>query len=242
LPPLSFNTVDAQLLSATAAALASAADDTNVSSSNRSEAALATATQVLAGAIESPVELRRGSLNWRGQRFALGRHVRALQLAAVALVLAVSLALFVRSRHSVALADQLASQETTVYQQLFPNKPVPSGIRSRLESALTQLKGVRGDASNLTKTAPVLPVLAPLLAALPTEMRFRILELRIEDGQLYLDGEAREHGDAVTIAALLRKSGFDVAAPRSQRLEGQKVSFRITGRFVGTEKAQGTST
>jgi hypothetical protein len=209
----------------------------DATSLDRAAAAFESAARILAGEAESPVELRQSALGSRDRRFAIRGHVRALQFSVAALMVAAAVALFIRAhRYNVRAAD-LAAQEIGVYQELFPNRQVPAGIRSRLESELSQVKGMRGETKDLPKTNPVLPVLRPLLAALPADVRFRILELRIEDGQLYIDGEAREHGDAVTIAGLLRRNGFAVAAPRSQRLEGKKVSFRITGRFTGPDSS-----
>jgi type II secretory pathway component PulL len=224
--------LDDQALAATSQIGFARSGSDDAVSLDRAEAAFEFAARMLGGSAESPIELRQSALGSRDRRFAVRGHVRALQFSAAALAIAVVLALVIRAhRYNVQAAD-LAADEIHVYQELFPNRQIPAGIRSRLESELSQLKGVRGETKDVPKTAPVLPVLRPLLAALPPDVRFRILELRIEDGQIYLDGEAREHGDAVAIAGLLRKNGFDVAAPRSQRLEGKKVSFRITGHFV----------
>jgi hypothetical protein len=73
-----------------------------------------------------------------------------------------------------------------------------------------------------------------MLAALPSDRRFRLLEIRIEDGRLYLDGEVREHSDAEALSQLLRSQGIDVPAPRTQRLDDRRVSLRITGTLAPT--------
>ena len=53
----------------------------------------------------------------------------------------------------------------------------------------------------------------------PDDARFRVLELRVENGQLYMQGQARTHTDAGAVAASLRRAGtLEVAAPRTEQL------------------------
>jgi hypothetical protein len=59
-----------------------------------------------------------------------------------------------------------------------------------------------------------------------------LLEVRIENGQLYLVGQVRGHGDADRIAEGLRAAGLEVASPNSHRLEKEGVEFRISARLV----------
>ena len=198
---------------------------------SRADAAFETAQRILSGAEESPIELRRGTVGTGDRGFAVRRHLWAMKAAAALLLVAVSVALLLRAHRYTILAEDLAAEQATVYQQVFPNKRVPVGIRSRLESELTQLHGVRGETGEVAETIPALLPLKRLLEALPADRRFRLAEMRIEEGRLYLDGEVREHSDAEAIAELLREQGFNVASPRTHRVDGRTVSFRITGQY-----------
>jgi hypothetical protein len=126
-------------------------------------------------------------------------------------------------------AALLTAGQVEVFREIFPNTKVPVGIKSRLESELAKLKGLQGDDSSLPAAVSAVTMLHEMLAALPTDRRFQLLEIRIEEGRLYLDGEVIAHGDAEAIAQRLRAGGFEVAPPRTQRLDEKRVSLRITG-------------
>jgi hypothetical protein len=75
-------------------------------------------------------------------------------------------------------------------------------------------------------------LLHSLLGALPKNLRYRAVEVRLERETLYLDGQSRSHGDAEAIAtALGSNTPFQVDPPKSvQRPEGG-VNFTINGRL-----------
>jgi hypothetical protein len=56
-----------------------------------------------------------------------------------------------------------------------------------------------------------------------------VLELRLDGGRLYLDGQVRHHTDADRIAAGLRqRGGLTVDPPRTQNLRDAGVGFTLT--------------
>lgn len=119
---------------------------------------------------------------------------------------------------------------------MFPNFPIPVGVKARLESELTKLKGLQGAEATPDSTVSAISLLQGLLAALPSDRRFLIHEVRIEEGRLYLDSEVREHSDAEIIAQRLRTGGLEVASPRTQRLDDKRVSLRLTGTATDSNK------
>jgi hypothetical protein len=66
------------------------------------------------------------------------------------------------------------------------------------------------------------------LAALPTDVRFRLLEIRFDEEQAYLAGEVRRHGDVDRLASALRAHGFEVASPRTEQLAEEGVGFALS--------------
>ena len=64
------------------------------------------------------------------------------------------------------------------------------------------------------------PALRDLLAGLPADLRFRVLEVRLDGSSFALDGQVRSHGDADAIAASLRAGGFWVDPPSTEQLSG----------------------
>jgi type II secretory pathway component PulL len=148
------------------------------------------------------------------------------------LLLTITVTFLYRGYRADREADQVASQQAEVFRSVFPNAKVPVGIAGRLKSELAKLKGLRGDGEMLPDNVAATMVLHRLLSALPTDRRFRFLEIRIEAGRLYLDGEVCEHGDAEAIAQRLRGEGFQVIPPKTQRLDGERVTLRISGHLA----------
>jgi hypothetical protein len=126
---------------------------------------------------------------------------------------------------------------------------VPADVRSRLDSEVRALRGLAGgDPSARPPDAPGLVALRDLLAGLPADVRFRVLEARLDGAKFTLEGQANTHGDADAIATALRQGGpdgngrrFVVDPPRTEQLPAagdgggpQAVSFTITGSFAPT--------
>ena len=135
-------------------------------------------------------------------------------------------------------ADALAAKQAELFKHVFPDTKVPVGVKRRLESELAKLKGLEGGDTPLPSTASALTMLHDVLDAMPADRRFEVLEIQIEQDRLYLDGEVREHGDAELMAQRLRAKGFEVASPRTQRLDDKRVSLRISGTRLTVAKAE----
>lgn len=131
------------------------------------------------------------------------------------------------------VVGRLAGQQQQVFRELLPNQRTPVDVRSRLESEARRMRAVSGNSSELPQTPSSLNMLHATLSRLPDYLRYRVLEIRIEGDQLYLEGEARAHSAADTVAASLRKQqGFEVEPPRTERMNNQSVSFAVHGRFA----------
>jgi type II secretory pathway component PulL len=195
---------------------------------------------VLGGRRESPIELRRDQLAPLDRHRSIRRELRVLQVSVLALMVVLGLALGFQAQRSEALRAEYEGQEAALFQELFPKQKVPVALCTRLESELARLKGIRGESTDLPQLTPYVAVLERLSQALPDGLRFRLLEVRIENGQLYLVGQVRGHGDADRIAESLRAAGLEVASPNSHRLEKEGVEFRISARLVPPASQQPT--
>ena len=233
-------------------------------------AALTDITSATAGADASMMAARvlaRRSEPWVNLRHGLGRHDRLrplrgpLQYAAAAVLLCLisaCAAMFWRAARYDRLATRYAGEQREIFRQTFPNQSEPPDVRSRLDSEERALRGLSGDSSATPPPpAPGVVGLRDLLARLPEDVRFRMLELRLDGSSFVLDGQVRSHGDADAIAAALRANGgFTVDPPRTEQLSGpsdgagpgegsatpavadKAVAFTLTG----TIKADGTAT
>ncbi|MEM6257193.1 MAG: hypothetical protein AAGI37_02625 [Planctomycetota bacterium] len=107
-----------------------------------------------------------------------------------------------------------------------PNQP-----QRRLQAKLKQLRGesglAGGDALDAS-SAPTLVLLHDLLEALPSDQRYAITDLRIEQGELRMTGYERTHGEADQIANTMRGSSlFVVEPPSTDNLREGGVRFAL---------------
>ena len=196
----------------------------------------ATAEHVIRGEIEAPIELKRDAFGRVRADAALRRYTTAFCVAVSVMVIAIAGALLWRGQLASREAERVMLREADTFRRIFPNTKVPIGIRGRLESELVKLNGLQGGDESLPNAVSAIRVLYSLLTALPTDRRFRLLEIRIEEGRLHLDAEVRDHGDAEVIAQRLRGNGFQVASPRTQRVDDKRVALRISGTMTKSLK------
>jgi hypothetical protein len=194
-------------------------------------AALTTSTEILKGRSTAPIELLREPLPIQDAKRSTRRHLRALQSTLLLCLASAAAALFGQTRQFNSLAEQAHERQLVVFQKLFPNQRVPIAVSSRLEGELARLKGLRGQRTDLPVSITALAGLERLLKALPSDLRLRILEVRMEREQVYVVGQVRSHGDADRIATALRGVKLDVASPSTHRLDKEGVEFRISAKL-----------
>lgn len=87
-----------------------------------------------------------------------------------------------------------------------------------------------GTASDLPVRPSAIGLLRDVLTALPVESRYRVRELRLGEGRIYIEGDARSHGEADAVAAALRQNpGFQIDAPQTDQAADKTVNFAING-------------
>lgn len=141
-----------------------------------------------------------------------------------------------RSQFTDRLA-QVRAQQEAVYQQVFPGSVMPqspamrlASERIRLERATRQKRSTHpADIAPQDRLAP-LTVLRHAAAFIPDDVRINLTELTIDEHQLSLRGQTRDHRDAERISeALHRIDGLAVRPPRTSRLDAGGVEFAIRG-------------
>ena len=190
--------------------------------------ALKAAGEILAGRLSPWFDLRpaRGMLASRSLR-------RPLMSAAVtmALCLMCSIGAMTWRGHRYALLGAAAAErKQQIFQGLFPGRPVPLGVESRLRSALRQLQGGGGPADSVRLGPDAMAALLEVLTRLPVEPRSRITELELSPTRVQVVGEVRSHVDADLIASSLRRSlviRFD--DPQTQQTPHGSVQLSLSG-------------
>jgi hypothetical protein len=163
---------------------------------------------------------------------------RAILMLMVFLVVA-SLSLLWRGwRYDQMSRRQQAVQES-LFREIFAGQAVPVSIRLRLESQDKKLSELAGALTESDKQLSSFTLLYETLRRLPPAGKYRLVELRLSDNQLYLEGQARSHAEAEAIAGDLKKqNGFEVEPPHSEQ-SGSGVSFSIAGSWPQASPAAG---
>jgi hypothetical protein len=204
----------------------------NVSSSSMLELAPLAMVRLVEGKDESLVELNRPPLtSIDGAQPLRSRAEGLITLSFGVLLTCLTLCFWIRAAQYDRNANALQRQQESIFVELFPSQQLPQGIRMRLESEYRKLAGVTGQLQGMPRIASALGTLHQALTSLPTDLRFRVLEIRVEPDSVYMEGEVRQHADADQIATRLRSAGFDVTPPHTERLAEQGVAYTINGRL-----------
>jgi len=123
--------------------------------------------------------------------------------------------------------DELRAQQAAVHAAVFPGLAVPPDIAGRLRSEHQRLAGISGSSGNVPARPSALETLRHVMAALPADLRLRIVDLRIGPAEAFIEGQARTHVDAETFAQTLRHAGLDAQPPRSETRSGEGVAFSM---------------
>ncbi len=120
-----------------------------------------------------------------------------------------------------------------IYAQAFGTKKAPVGAAARVASKRIQLVGLTQSGRNENdgqelSDMPALDALRDVVAALPEDVRIKLLKTRIETRQLTLRGQTARHRDAERIAeAVGSVQGLTSRPPRTSRLKSGGVEFSI---------------
>ena len=182
-------------------------------------AALAT-REILSGNRVPLFELRRGVLADSNPFRPVAKLVMATVISVAACLAIIAGLMFWKAQQYEQLTKNYQRDQEQVFRQLFPDQPIPIGIRSRLQSEKARIVGLKGD--NLLES---------FLNGIPTGLRFRVVEILIEGSRITIDGEVRTHSDASRLASELKRAGFQVQSPRTVQLSGGTVSLRLTAGF-----------
>lgn len=208
----------------------------DVESRSPQQASMAAGAAILAGRQEPWIELFRGELGTYDPYRSIRTTLRILAVASACLLLALSLAAWLRAGKYETLARNYQEEQERVFRRVLPKARVPIGIRSRLESEYRTLAGITGQMEGVPRLDSAAVLLWDALAALPEDLRFRVLEARAEPNRLYLDAEVRQHGDADLLATALRKRGLEVPEPRTEQLGDKGVSLVLSATRLAPEE------
>ncbi len=200
------------------------------------------ATDVLLRGRRPWIELRRDQIGQYDPYKPVRGSMQFLLVAALLLLASVTYAVWTLGDKYQAATLSLEDQKRELFRELFPGTRVPTGVRSRLQSERRRLSGVSGADEEPADLVSVTETLANALACLPTDLRYRLLEIDVEQGAVSLDGEARQHGDIAPIVNSLQENGFDVEPAQTEQLADDGVGFTLHVSVRATDAAEKQTT
>lgn len=203
------------------------------------ESAAHTAARILDESEPAPCNLLRDALAPGSRWDRLRTPIRYAAAAAMVFLATASALMLHRANQYDAMAHGDQAAQVTVFTQTLPETRVPSDPLGRLRVEHRKKVGLSratgngsGDHSGgvldrLVRSS-ALHDLSRLLESLPTDRRYRVLEIQIEPDRVHIDGQARELADPDAIAQAIRNGGFTVNPPHTERLPQRGVSFVLS--------------
>lgn len=147
--------------------------------------------------------------------------------------LAVAAALGWRTERFVQSTLRLQQEQQTLFQRAFPDQQVPAAVHKRFRSEYAKVIGSRATNQDvLPRPVSAIPILEKMLDCLPQDVPFSLVELRIENGDFYVDLELDEHSQAAKIAESFEQAGLLVSPPKTE-VSGSHVRALLRGSAEG---------
>ena len=191
------------------------------------------AEQVLAGSLAPWIDLRCDAMATQDRCRMFRRPLNTALAAAAVLAVCLTVGLAWQAhRYTLATADLQGRQEA-IYRRLYPGSPMPQGVHARLQSEALRLRAISGQSADLPRQGSALLTIYDVLRRLPTDVRYRILDMRFGPTEFVLEGQSKSHGDADAIATgLRRQNGFVVEPTRTEQLSTGQIAFTIAGKTL----------
>jgi len=183
------------------------------------------------------VNLARGALASADPLGRLRRPVQAAVALALALLVAVIGGTWWRAARYKDEVERLTGEQRAIFARLYPNREVPVSVRRWLASEAARLTGLSGTGEAVPEQPPALETLRRMATGLPDDLRFRLVMIRVEPTEVYIEGQARSHADAETVAKGIAGQGFEMEPPRTESLAKGGVAFTLVGQPAAAEAA-----
>lgn len=187
------------------------------------------AASALVGKSKPWIEFRRDKLVAGDPHRALRREWQWCQWSLALLLISIAFFFGMRGRQYEQQVASLQVKQEALFQQVFPSSRIPNAVLSRLRSERAKLLGARGGDAAVEQPLSALNVLHEFITGIPSDLRLRVQQLRIEDAKVYLDATVRTVGDAGELADALAQQGFAIDPPTTEQFDAKQVSIRING-------------
>ena len=179
------------------------------------------------------LDLCTGALSATSPTETIHRLARHCLGWAAAMLLLLIVGMHVHNRTLHHQLQDMESAKLAAYRLVFDTKALPMGAALRLASERLRLDALahvdsKSSKSIQNKLPPPLKVLREVVASLPADLPVMLAEARLDDRQMTLRGQTREHTDAERIVATINGlPGLNAPPPRTNRLKSGGVEFSI---------------
>ncbi len=174
-------------------------------------------------------------LNEKGHEQETLQRLRRTALFVGCCLLGVALAAYTRAVRVRTVVAAVKQQQRELVTKAFPEQKSSPAVMARLKSEHAKWKGLRSADKNPEMPVSALPALSQIVACIPQDLAMSLLELRIENSQVYLDVEVNEIQSVGILAEALQKSGLDVSPPTTTSVRDGRVRAQIRGTRVADE-------
>ena len=179
-------------------------------------------TLLLSGKWGKWPNLRRGSLAPQDPLYAVAGRLRLLALAALVSVLVVSGAAMFRQARLTRESEQINAQCREEFQKTFPRRRVPIMLMRTIRDEHRKALGSHGQGDAIEPPIAATEVLHDIFAGLHSArqdgVRFRVIDLNIEDGSCSLTVRTTRAIEIGSIAKSLETVGLQVNPPATEQI------------------------
>jgi hypothetical protein len=192
------------------------------------EAIAGEAQRITSGRRSPPVNLTEGPLAPADPLRSIASPLKFALAGLLAALMISCLGMYWRARQYDQLAGGVVNEQSQLFEQTFPNEPVPVGIRLRFETEQRKLLGTRRSGSvSMPTVRSVVPTTHAWLSAMPEDVRYQLDRIEVLSGKVaLLSGVAKSFSGVEKIADSLRIAGFEVP-PVSTTKTSNGVTIRM---------------
>lgn len=184
------------------------------SSPDSVESLIVRGTELLvANASQRWFDLRRDQLGPSDPLRPIRTELRLVAVAVTACLVALIAGPWWRTQQIEAEISEIRTQQQALFAKAFPDSRVPAALLRRVRSEHARVMGSRGASTEIDLPQSAPQVLRGVLSGLQADIRFRVTNIDIRNGEVDLDLEVRSPVDAGAIASSLADAGFEVKPP-----------------------------
>lgn len=172
-------------------------------------------------------DFRRGALAPSDPLVGVAGHLRKLALAASLCFVLISVAAWYRESRLASESESVRQQQRAAFGKAYPDRRVPVMLMRSVRSEHSKVLGSRGRGDAIQLPIPATTVLRDLFRGLQHaqtsgNVRFRLMNIDIQDGECAVTVRALDAVQIGTIALSLESVGFEVQPPASEQIDPSK--------------------